>query len=68
MDLVVSWPGTGTRYLIDATIRCQFAQRYERAHLVPGVAAGCGDADKHTRYGTEVRPLAFEAGGRLSEE
>ena len=68
MDLTVWWPGSTAWYGIDVTIRYAGATRYYGAEKKAGVAAAAAEREKHRRYGRDVLPVAFEAGGRLGLE
>ena len=65
MDVTVWWPGSLEWYGIDATVRYAGAARYVGAQRAPGKAAAQAEREKVKRYGRDVLPLAFEAGGRL---
>ena len=67
MDVTVWWPGTTAWFGIDVTIRYAGASRYYGADRKAGTAAAAAEREKHRRYGRDVLPLAFEAGGRLGE-
>ena len=64
MDLVVAWPASGVRFLLDVTIRSPFARELARPHLQPGAAALNGERDKLSHYGEAVTPFALEPFGR----
>ena len=66
LDLVVSWPGGTRQFFPDVIVRSVFSGRYNATHSIPGVAACAGDAEKRTRYGSEVLALSWEHLGRLS--
>ena len=61
---VVSW----FLGVLDVSVRCQHAERYNESASKPGVAAVAGDTEKTKRYGTAVRPLVSETYGRLGGE
>ena len=68
MDLTVWWPGSTAWFGLDVTIRYAGAARYVGADANAGRAAAMAEREKHRRYGRDVLPLAFEAGGRLGRE
>ena len=69
LDAVIITPGCFGTVPVDVTIRCPHAQRTTtRASETPSVAAGEGDKDKHTRYGSSVLPLALETYGRMGRK
>ena len=65
MDVTVWWPGALEWYGIDATVRFAGASRYVGAQRRAGAAAAQAEKEKVRRYGRDVLPLAYEAGGRL---
>ena len=65
MDVTVWWPGAMEWYGIDVTVRYAGSTRYVGAQRKAGKAAAAAEAEKYRRYGRDVLPLAFEAGGRL---
>ena len=65
MDVTVWWPGALAWYGIDATVRFAGASRYVGAQCRAGAAAAQAEREKVRRYGRDVLPLAYEAGGRL---
>ena len=65
MDVTVWWPGSLEWFGLDVTIRYAGATRYVGAQRNPGKAAAQAEKEKEQRYGRDVLPLAFEAGGRL---
>ena len=67
MDVTAWWPGALAWYGIDVTVRYAGATRYAGAHRRAGQAAAAAEAEKRRRYGRDVLPLAFEAGGRLGD-
>ena len=69
MDAVVSWPASGSRILVDASVRSAASSRYQRmgASEKCGVAGQAGDKEKMARYGQAVWPCVMESRGRLSQ-
>ena len=65
MVVTVWWPSSVEWYGIDVTVRYAGASRYVGAQRKPGAAAARAEKEKKARYGRDVLPLAFEAGGRL---
>ena len=65
MDVTAWWPGALEWYGVDVTVRYAGATRYSGAPRRAGQAANAAEREKHRRYGRDVLPLAFEAGGRL---
>ena len=65
LDVVSSFPGGISQTLLDVTVRCPHAGRYEKADSRCGDAAAGGEWDKQERYGDCVSPVAFETYGRL---
>ena len=65
MDVTVWWPGAMEWFGVDVTVRYAGAARYVGAPRRAGAAAAAAEAEKKRRYGRDVLPLAFEAGGRL---
>ena len=65
MDITVWWPGSTAWFGLDVTIRYAGATRYVGAQRTAGKAADIAEREKHRRYGRDVLPVAFEAGGRL---
>ena len=68
LDLVVTFPGSVQPLLIDVTIRCPHATRYQHASHTPGEAASTAAREKHDRYGEDVLPVAMESYGRISND
>ena len=62
------WAGVLQQLLIDVSVRCPHAERYNDSASKPGVAAVAGEAEKRKRYGMAVRALVFETYGRLGGE
>ena len=62
------WAGVLQQLLIDVSVRCPHAERYNDSASKPGVAAVAGEAGKTKRYGTAVRSLVFETFRRLGGE
>ena len=69
MDAVVSWPASGSRILVDASVGSAASARYQRmgAATKCGVAAHAGDKGTISRHGQAVWPCTVELRGRLSE-
>ena len=69
MDAVISWPASGSRILVDVSVRSAASSRYQRcgASQRGGVAAQQGGREKEARYGQAVWPCILEARGRLSQ-
>ena len=69
MNAVISWPASGSRILVDVSVRSAASARYQRcgASQRGGVAAQQGDREKEARYGQAVWPCILEARGRLSQ-
>ena len=69
MDAVLSWPASGSRILVDASVRSAASSRCQRMGAADkcGVAALAGDKEKTARYGQAVWPCIMEARGRLSQ-
>ena len=65
LDVVGVWPGDSVMRCYDITIASPHSKRVNNAWRRPGVAARSGESRKTTRYGESVRPLSFEAYGRL---
>ena len=65
LDVVGVWPGDSVLRCYDVTIASPHAKRVNNPWRRPGVAARAGESRKATRYGDAVRPLSFEAYGRL---
>ena len=65
MDIVAHWPCQSRPFWIDVAVRCPHAERYSIAKSRPGHAVGCGEQDKHIRYGSSVHTVAFETYGRI---
>ena len=68
MDITCWFPGSLDWYGLDVTVRYAGATRYVGAARRPGLAASRGEKEKKARYGNDVLPIAFEAGGRMGEE
>ena len=68
MDVYVVWPGSGRRFLIDATVRSAFATHLHHVDKVPGAAARKGEMDKLAHYGPTVTALAMEPLGRMGAD
>ena len=69
LDAVVITPGCSSSLPLDVTIRCPHAKRTAaKAAVVPSAAAGQGENDKHTRYGSSVLPVALETYGRMGRK
>ena len=68
MDVYAVWPGSGRRFLIDATVRSAFATHLRHVDTVPGIAARQGELDKHAHYGPMVTALAMEPLGRMGAD
>ena len=64
LDVVCWWPGRLHQHLLDITIRCPHAARYNVSEDVTGRAA----KEKHRRYGEQVWPVALTTYGRLGAE
>ncbi|CAK0898381.1 unnamed protein product, partial [Prorocentrum cordatum] len=67
MDLVVAFPANAERWWLDVNFRSPFNASLADAGRAPGAAAAAGDRAKASRYGGQVRSIAVEAGGRLSD-
>ena len=65
LDVVGVWPGDSVMRCYDITIASPHAKRVNNPWRRPGAAARAGEYRKQTRYGDSVRPLSFEAYGRL---
>lgn len=65
LDVVYHAPGEGFQRMIDVTIRCPHAQRYEHVNCIAGVATYAGEKDKKSRYDSSVLAISFEIYGRL---
>ena len=68
MDVYAVWPGSGRRFLIDATVRSAFATHLRHVDTVLGVAARNGELDKLRHYGPTVTALAMEPLGRMGAD
>ena len=65
MDVVVQYPASGVRFLLDVTVRSPFAAELSQPHARPGEAARGGEKDKYAHYGAAVAPFAVESFGRF---
>ena len=65
LDVVGVWPGDSVLRCYDITIASPHAKRVKNPWRRPGVAARAGESRKAAKYGDSVRPLSFEAYGRL---
>ena len=64
-DVTAWWPEALEWFGIDVTVRYAGATRYTGAPRRAGQAADAAESEKRRRYGRDVLPLAFEAGGRM---
>lgn len=64
MDVCTQVPGNCTLWRLDVTVRSTFA-KYNKAALVPGVAAAAGVQTKLSRHGGTVCAISMEPLGRM---
>ena len=68
LDLVVTFPGDVCYQAIYVSIRAPQASRYSDTAARAGIPSAAGSLEKVRRYGTDVLPIVFEPGGRLSDD
>ena len=64
LEKIVTFPGSVGFYAVAMSSRAPQAERSGNAASRPGLAAELGAAEKVRRYGVDVLPVVFDAGGR----